>query len=413
MGSSVAEVVTRADAVVSAMGHAPSTLWQYRWAWSRIEEFCTEQEVAELTEDVVVAFLQFVATQHREGRIKEWKRKLLRRAVLVLSEVATTGTFTWKLFRAAPANHSLDPVFGPVQEQFEQWLGIQGLAPATTDLYATVSRTVLAWLPQHGVADVRALRAGDVSGAVVLLSTRYAPGSMRTVVTALRVLCRFLEETGRCSRLVPAVPSTFSRRVRTVATLPTEQVEQVVATPDPATPVGRRNRAMLLLAARTGLRPSDIAGLRLGDIDWAQARITLTQHKSGTVLTLPLLADVGAAIAEYLLTDRGERAADDHVFLRSQAPHIALTGSDLYHVASAAFAAAGTAPKNGTGRGMRVLRASLATRMLQEDTPLPVISGALGHAGTDSVKHYLTGDEARMRDCCLDFAGIEPPAVLS
>lgn len=413
MGVSVAEVVTRADAVVSGMGYTSSTLWQYRWAWARIEEFCTERNVAELTEEVVAAFLQVVADEYRDGRIKDWKRKLLRRAVLVLSEVALTGTFTWKLFQAASANEGLDPVFRPVQEQFEQWLGGRGLARATTDLYATVSRTVLAWLPCRGVADVRALCPGDVSAAVVFLSTRYAPGSMRTVVTALRVLCRFLEDTGQCSRLVPAVPARFSRAVRSVAVLPAADVEQVVAAPDPATAIGRRNRAILLLAARTGLRPSDIAGLRLGDIDWRQARITLIQHKSGTMLTLPLLADVGAAIAEYLLADRGGHAADDHVFLRSQAPHVALTGSDLYHVAAAAFTAAGTATNSGTGRGMRVLRASLATRMLQADTPLPVIASALGHAGIDSVKHYLAGDEARMRDCCLDFAGIEPPAVPS
>src|SRR5664279_6103149 len=94
---------------------------------------------------------------------------------------------------------------------------------------------------------------------------------------------------------------------------------------------------MLLLAARTGLRPGDIAGLRLSDIDWRLALITVTQHKTATVLTLPLLADVGAAIAEYLLHGRPAGADDDHVFLRSQAPYVALTPSDLYHVAAGAF----------------------------------------------------------------------------
>ena len=65
----------------------------------------------------------------------------------------------------------------------------------------------------------------------------------------------------------------------------------------------------------------------------------------------------------------------------------------------------------GTGHGFRVLRASFATRMLEDGVPLPVISGALGHRGIDSAKHYLASDEQRMRDCCLDFAGIGPPAT--
>jgi integrase len=238
---------------------------------------------------------------------------------------------------------------------------------------------------------------------------------MRAALTALRVLCRFLEESDGCVGLSRAVPSTPSRRVRTVSVLPAESVERLVAAPDLSAPVGRRNRAILLLAARTGLRPSDIAGLRLADIDWRQSLITVTQHKTATRLTLPLLADVGAAIADYLLAGRPTGVVDDHVFLRSKAPYVGFRSSDLRHVAVGAFADAGIATNldsgRDTGRGMRLLRASLATRMLENDTPLPVISQALGHRGIDSAKHYLAADETRMRQCCLDFAGIEPIAV--
>jgi integrase len=57
------------------------------------------------------------------------------------------------------------------------------------------------------------------------------------------------------------------------------------------------------------------------------------------------------------------------------------------------------------------LRASLATRMLENDTPLPVISQALGHRGIGTARHYLGAEETRMRACCLDFAGIAPRAA--
>jgi integrase len=411
MGVPIGEVISRADSVVSGLGHAPSTLWQYRWAWSQIERFCSGEGVCELTDEVVDSFLRYVAVEHREGGIKEWKRKLLRKAVLVLSEVARTGTYTWTVSRQTRPNDGLSSVFGPVQEQFERWLPGQGLAPATAELYATISRKVLAWLPERGVTDVRRLTGGDVSAAVVFLGGSYAPGSMRTALTALRVFCRFVEDSGWCSGLARAVPAVFCRRSRSVSVLPAEGVQALVASPDPGTPVGRRNRAMLLLAARTGLRPSDIAGLRLPDIDWRQGLITVTQRKTATVLTLPLLADVGAAIAEYLLHGRPAGAADDHVFLRAQAPYVALASTDLYHVAVVAFARTETASKGGAGRGMRVLRASLATRMLENDTPLPVISQALGHRGIGAARHYLASDESRMRQCCLDFAGIAPRAV--
>jgi len=412
MSVCVGEAIARVDALVSEQGYSQSTLWQYRWAWSQVEEFCSQRDVTELTDEVVVSFCGFVASEHREGRIKDWKRKLLRRAVLVLSEVTKNGSFTWAVFRAAHPNDGLNPVLRPVQDRYEDWLGGQGLAAATAELYATVSRTVLAWLPDYGITDVRQLSGEDVLAAVVFLGQRYRPGSMRTVLTALRVLCRFLEDSGWCVGLSRAVPPMLSRRVQTVAVLSAENVEQIVAEPDPDTPIGRRNRAILLLAARTGLRPSDIAGLRMPDIDWRHSLITVTQHKTATMLTLPLLADVGTAIADYLLHGRPAGAVDDHVFVRAQAPYTGLA-TGLYDVIAGAFAGAGIASTSGTGRGMRVLRASLATRMLEQDTSLPVISQALGHRGIDSAKHYLGADETRMRQCCLDFAGIEPTAVWS
>jgi integrase len=270
---------------------------------------------------------------------------------------------------------------------------------------------MLAWLPERGVTDIRRLSGADVSAAVVFLGGSYAPGSMRTALTALRVFCRFVEDSGWCAGCSRAVPAVFCRRVRAVSVLPADGVQALMASPDPGTPVGRRNRAILLLAARTGLRPGDIAGLRLSDIDWRQGLITVTQRKTATVLTLPLLADVGAAIAEYLLHGRPAGADDDHVFLRCQAPYVALTSANLYHVAAGAFARTETASHDGAGRGMRVLRASLATRMLENDTPLPVISQALGHRGIGTATHYLAADETRMRACCLDFAGIAPRAA--
>jgi len=409
MKVSIGELILQSDAAISGLGHAPSTLWQYRWAWSQFELFCSRQGVDELTEKVVASFLQIVAADHREGRIKDWKRKLLRKSVLVLSEVARTGSYRWGLSRSTHPNDVLDALFRPVQEQFEAWLEGQGLALATKSLYATVSRKVLAWLPERGVTNIRELSGADLSEAVVFLGRYYRPGSMRTAVTAVRVLCRFLEDSCCCTGLSRAVPKPFSRRVTSVGVLPAEHIEALTDSPDVATRTGRRDRALLLLAARTGLRPVDMVGLRLGDIDWRQGQITLVQHKTGTVLRLPLLADVGEAIADYLLHGRPAGVVDDHVFLRSQAPYVGLSASDsLYDVAARAFARTKTNSQKDIGQGFRVLRASFATRMLEGGTPLPVISGALGHRGIDSAKHYLAADERRMRECCLDFAGIEP-----
>lgn len=409
MDGCVDVVVGRADAVLVGLGHSASTLWQYRWAWTEFKSFCAGEGAEVVTEEIVDSFLRFVAEEYRQGRIKEWKRKLLRKAALVLSEVAVTGSYRWRLSRQAGPNDGLEAALRLVQERYEAWLGGEDLAVATRNLYATVSRTVLAWLPEHGVVSVDVLSPADISAAVVFLGRRYSAGSMRTVLSAVRVWCRFLEQSEGPAGLSAAVPSLFTRRVISVAVLPADQVGELIDSPDPATPQGLRDRALLLLAARTGLRPVDIVGLRLGDIDWQHAQITIVQHKTGTVLRLPLLADVGDAITAYLLHGRPAGVGDDHVFLRAYAPFIGLaTEGDLRHITAAAFARTGIGVPEGAGYGLRVLRASLASRMLEGGTVLPVIAGALGHRGTDSVKHYLAADEEHMRACCLDFTGIEP-----
>ena len=409
MKIAIDELISKANAEVLKLNHAASTLMQYRWAWHRFAVFCSEQEVTEFTDETVAVYLQFLATELSEGRFKERKYKLLRKTTLVLSEVDRTGTYQWKISKHVGPNDGLNNVFRLVQEHFEAWLTQQGLAQTTQELYATVGRRTLASWQGQEIPGPAALTGPDVTSALLSLAESYQPGSMRTVLTAVRVLCEFLEESHSCSGLVRSVPRIVSRRVRHVSVLPVERVEGLTNSPDADKVVGRRDRAMLLLGARTGLRPVDIIALRLQDIDWRQGQITLAQHKTDAVLTLPLLADVGEAIAGYLLHDRPAGGCDDHVFLRAKAPYVALMPSNGLHLVSArAFARSGIGTRPDQGRGFRVLRSSLATRMLEDGTPLPVIAGALGHRGISLAKHYLAADEERMQECCLDFAGIEP-----
>lgn len=405
----IAELVSKADTEILRLNHAASTLMQYRWAWHRFEVFCSENGISELTDEALVSYLLFLTTERAEGRVKEWKYKLLRKTALVLAEVNQTGTYRWKISKHATPNDGLNNVFRPVQEHFEAWLTHQSLAQATQDLHATVARRTLASWQGRGTTDLGALAGADVASALVSLAESYQLGSMRTVLSAMRVLCRFLEESAGCSGLVRAVPRSGARRVRHVSALPAEKIGLIANSPDPGTVSGRRDRAMLLLGARTGLRPVDIVTLRLQDIDWRHGHITLAQHKTGTLLILPLLADVGEAIADYLLHNRPTGVNDEHVFVRTQAPYVALAPSNgLHHMAAGAFSRTGLESQPEMGHGFRVLRASLVTRMLEAGTPLPVISGALGHRGISSAKHYLAADEERMRECCLDFVGIEP-----
>lgn len=194
----------------------------------------------------------------------------------------------------------------------------------------------------------------------------------------MRVLCRFLEDCYGCTELSRAIPRQSSRRVTIVETLPREHITELIQTVNPKTSAGLRNRALLLLAARTGLRPIDMVGLRLGDIDWQQGQITVTQHKTGVVLRLSLLSDVGEAIADYLLHGRPHGVADDHVFLRTQAPFIALSPSHgLYYVAADAMARTEAVSQHTmhSSRGFQMVREAIQKAASNTPEPAPIWKG--------------------------------------
>ncbi len=129
-------------------------------------------------------------------------------------------------------------------------------------------------------------------------------GHAKRIAGSMRMYLRFLTSTGACSAsLINAVPSPAFWRLSTLPRyIPMEDVNRVIASCDVTTPGGVRDRAILLLLARLGLRAGDICELRLSDIDWVNAEIHVC-GKSKRSVALPLPQDVGDALLQYIHTD--------------------------------------------------------------------------------------------------------------
>jgi integrase len=163
--------------------------------------------------------------------------------------------------------------------------------------------------------------------------------------------------------------------------------------------VGARDAAITLLALTTGLRACDIVALRLEDIDWRGRTIGIVQQKTNNPLTVPLLALVTAKLADYVL-DQRPGSDDDHVFLRSVAPHTRLADhASIYRVIAETFRRAGVTDVKA---GSRFLRHNAASRLLRAVVPLPTISAVLGHASPESTNLYMSVDRDRLLECVLD-----------
>lgn len=194
----------------------------------------------------------------------------------------------------------------------------------------------------------------------------------------------------------PKLPSTYSK----------EEILRLINSIDRASSIGKRDYAIILLAARLGLRASDVSRLKFENIDWTTSQMEITQVKTGKKLTLPLLADVGNAIIDYLRFGR-PRSEEACIFLTERPPFGRFPSSNVVtHIVQRAFQRAGIDIKERRF-GPHALRHSLGFRMLQGSTILPVISEVLGHENSESTRYYLRIDLQSMRQCMLEVPPVK------
>lgn len=168
--------------------------------------------------------------------------------------------------------------------------------------------------------------------------------------------------------------------------------------------VGKRNYAILLLASRLGMRAHDIADLKFSNIDWENNQITIITQKTGRKVDLPLLADVGNAIIEYLRYGR-KKSGEATIFLSCHPPFERLCATTIGCIISKLICKSGI-DISGRHHGSHCLRHSLATAMLADGSTIPIISETLAHKSCQSTMSYIKVDIQTMRKCSLPIPAV-------
>jgi site-specific recombinase XerD len=274
---------------------------------------------------------------------------------------------------------------------FRRWMHAQrGTLDITLDNYRLTLLNLLQTLGDRPDRyDANTLRAFVLDQA-----SRHGPGHAKQVVTAVRMFLRFLVAMGQCAAgLDQAIPTIAHWRLaRLPKYLSGEAVEGVIASCDLASPIGVRDRAVLLLLARLGLRAGDVAGLKLTAIDWHRGTV-LVAGKNRRECRLPLPQDAGDATLAYL--EQRPVVNDAHVFLTALAPIRGLSYQTVGQIVTRAMRRAGIdAPIHGA----HVLRHSAATGMLREGMSLPAIGVVLRHASVETTAVYAKIDVQLLRE---------------
>ena len=275
---------------------------------------------------------------------------------------------------------------------FCEWMRSQrGSAETTLRGYGAVAIALLGRLGD----DPARYEAGAVRAAVHEVTGGHGTATARYVAKVARGVLRYLAVAGRCRPGLDAavLPVARWRRASLPRYVAADAVERIIEACDATRPAGVRDRAILLLLARLGLRAGDVVRLEVRDIDWAAARVRVV-GKGRREARLPLPQEVGDALLAYLHA-RPASGAGDRVFLRPRAPWRPLATSSCVSaiVKRAMVRAAVAAPT----RGAHLLRHSAATAMLRDGISLPAIGVVLRHLSGETTAHYAKVDTALLR----------------
>lgn len=171
---------------------------------------------------------------------------------------------------------------------------------------------------------------------------------------------------------------------------------------DRGNPTGKRDYAILLLVTKLGMRVGDIKSLALSDLNWQLKTIEIKQNKTKNAVTYPILYDIGWALIDYLKNAR-PISNSPFVFIRMNAPYEAFgEDANLHNIITKYTRLAGITIPRGKRHGLHSLRHTLASTLLEQGTPLPIISEVLGHFNSKSTMGYLQTTLKRLQSCAID-----------
>ena len=295
------------------------------------------------------------------------------------------------------------PAAGPCSEALERYRRYLASERGLTAPEVTRHVVTAGMFAEHARAAGRgwaAVTAADVTGFLAAQCAALGRASACKRISQLRSFLRFAHVDGlTASALAQAVPPAAWWSASSLPRwVPAAQVAALLDSCDQQTPAGRRDFAVLTLLSRLGLRAGEAAALQLCDIDWRAGTLTV-RGKGRREEKMPLPADVGEAIADYLRHAR-PAAASRAVFLRSRAPRQGLSANGVSGVVAAAAARAGLARISA-----HQLRHSAATAMLRAGASLDEVSQVLRHRNVATTAIYAKVDHAALAAVARPWPG--------
>ena len=385
---------------IESQGYSKGYLAGLRHAFNRLNQFCTENGETQFSTELGQRFLEECYGVKRGTISRAHSRE--HRAMDMLSDFQQFGVVMLRrrLERKFPPQFS-----GQVQAYFCK-MQREHMRENTIKSHKKTLYRLTDFLDGQGVKSTSEITLEILNRYIKMTLCNYSKDIVRLHLGIMRKFLKFLFDCGeladdlsgklmnmRFSSTPTHLPPTFTE----------EEIEHILSTVDRESPAGKRDYAVLMLAAKLGLRTSDIRNLKYENIDWEHHTIRLSQVKTNEMLVLPLPSDVGWALIDYIRHGRPESDAPE-IFLRAVAPYVSLQNFDnilIKHMRMADIPL-----ERVSHHGLHALRHSLATHMLEQEIPIHVIQEVLGHVNAQTTERYTAIDVRQLKTCALEVPAI-------
>jgi integrase len=400
--------ITRIDQLIDTtyqkleeLNYSKGSLKRYRYSFKLFKAYALKNELEYYTFELALAFLEECGGGPSQTKPDSYAFQDRKRAVAKLDEMYQFSTISSrKLFSKK------EYIFkGCLKESIGMYLLHQEkiLSPArvkSIKLYLERFSAYIATVPDIKIeAD---LTLEHILG-FIKESAIYTHATLYATIVCTRRYIQFLEENDilikKLSHNIPRIPKRRDRSF--IKAFTKEETTLLLKSITKDNTKERRDYAMILLAARIGLRSSDIVNLKFNHIDWETSQITLVQQKTKTPITLPLQKDVGEAIINYIKNGRPE-VDIPYIFIRENPPYTQLYAASLYTIVDGYLKRAKIKIPAGRKHGPHALRHSLATRLLENNISISTIKEILSHQSTQTTKTYLKIAQAQLLQCALE-----------
>jgi integrase/recombinase XerD len=396
---------TIADELISFLkqiGFHSCRIQKYRRHVERIRHFMNEHGLINYTAKECDTFIRQIIGDGEYKNLSYHDKEAIRCANILI-EYQLTGMISYRI------KHEHELLHGAIGNDIQSYLYYRksiGISPATLyddRIYLGRFQKYLDSVERNNLIE---LTQQDILGFIKSISYS-TKATIHCTLCTLRGFLRYLNSEGILridwSYLVPK--DSYRKEAKLPTTYTKIEIDRILNAVDRANPKGKRDYAMMLLAARLGLRSSDICGLTFENLLWSQNLIVLIQEKTKKRIELPLLTEVGNAIIDYL--KYGRPVSDlPYIFLHANHGYRKLQEATLHSIVCYYMRLAGIENIDVKKHGPHALRHSLAGFLLEKKTPLPVISEVLGHTNTESTKTYIRIDMESLRQCALEVPSV-------